>query len=67
MRDRVPAYATVNAVLNLNQLGDGWHAALRVDNLAGRANATVASRELQPLRRVPAEGRRLALHLQREF
>ncbi len=66
-RDRVPAFATVNAVLNLAQLGGGWRAALRVDNLTGRANATVASRELQPLKRVPAEGRRVALHLQRDF
>ncbi len=67
LRDRVPAAATINAVLNVSQLGDGWRAALRIDNLTDRANATVASRELQPLKRVPADGRRLALHLQRDF
>ncbi len=66
-RARVPAYATINTALNMNQLGDGWRATLRVDNLTDRANATVASRELQPLQRVPAEGRRFALHLQRDF
>jgi outer membrane cobalamin receptor len=67
MRDRVPASLVANLVINLSNLGDGWRAALRIDNLADHANATVASRELQPLRRVPAEGRRFTLHLQRDF
>lgn len=66
-RDHVPASAAVNAVLNMSTLGDGWHAALRIDNLLDRRDATVASRELQPLKRVPSEGRRFTLHLQRDF
>ncbi len=39
----------------------------RADNLLDRDYDTVASRELQPLLRVPADGRRAALQLQREF
>lgn len=66
-RDMVPAYHTVNAVLNATRLGDGWRASLRVDNLFDRAYGTVASRELQPLRRVPADGRRVSLQLLRDF
>jgi outer membrane receptor protein involved in Fe transport len=54
-------------VLNAARLGDGWRASLRVDNLLDREYATVASRELHPLRRVPAEGRRFSVQLQRDF
>ena len=40
---------------------------LRAENLFDRDYATVASRELQPLLQVPADGRRASLQLQREF
>jgi outer membrane receptor protein involved in Fe transport len=66
-RDRVPSYFVVGAVLNAARLGDGWRASLRIDNLLDREYATVASRELHPLRRVPAEGRRYSVQLQRDF
>jgi iron complex outermembrane receptor protein len=66
-RDRLPSYFLVGAVLNAARLGDGWRASLRVDNLLDREYATVASRELHPLRRVPAEGRRFSVQLQRDF
>ena len=66
-RDIVPAYRIVNAVLNATRLGDGWRASLRIDNLFDQAYGTVASRELQPLRRVPAEGRRVSVQLLRDF
>ncbi len=67
VRDVVPAYRLVNAVLNATRLGDGWRASLRVDNLLASDYGTVASRELHPLKRVPAEGRRVSLQLQRDF
>jgi outer membrane receptor protein involved in Fe transport len=54
-------------VLNATRLGDGWRASLRVDNLLDRHYDTVASRELHPLKRVPADGRRFSLQLQRDF
>jgi outer membrane receptor protein involved in Fe transport len=54
-------------VINASRLGDGWRASLRVDNLLDRHYATVASRELHPLKRVPADGRRFSLQLQRDF
>lgn len=66
-RDLVPAYTVVNAVLNAARLGAGWRATLRIDNLLDQAYGTVASRELQPLNRVPAEGRHFAVQLQRDF
>ncbi len=66
-RDRIPGYLQVGAVLNASRLGDGWRASLRVDNLLDRHYSTVASRELHPLKRVPADGRRFSLQLQRDF
>jgi outer membrane cobalamin receptor len=66
-RDQVPAVMLLGAAFNMNRLGDGWRLGLRVDNLLDRHNATVASRELQPLLRVPADGRHLSLQLLREF
>ncbi len=66
-RDRVPGYLLVGAVVNAARLGDGWRASLRVDNLLDRDYGTVASRELHPLKRVPADGRRFSLQLQRDF
>jgi outer membrane receptor protein involved in Fe transport len=64
---QLPAYALLGGVLNLSNLGGGWHASLRIDNLLDRAYSTVASRELQPLQRVPADGRRWCATLRREF
>jgi outer membrane receptor protein involved in Fe transport len=66
-RDSVPSYVLVNAAFNLARLPGGWRAALRVDNLFGRSYATVASRELQPLERVPADGRRIGVQLERSY
>ncbi len=66
-RDRIPSYLQVGAVVNASRLGDGWRASLRVDNLLDRQYSTVASRELHPLKRVPADGRRFSIQLQRDF
>lgn len=66
-RDRVPSALLLGAVVNAARLGDGWRVSLRVDNLLDREYATVASRELHPLKRVPADGRRFSLQLQRDF
>ena len=67
VRDKIPGYFTLNAVLNAPRLGGGWSASAGVDNLLNRRFATVASRELQPLRRVPADGRNVVIRLQRDF
>lgn len=67
VRDRIPGYLMAGGVINAVRLGDGWRASLRVDNLFDRHYDTVASRELHPLRRVPADGRRFSLQLLREF
>ena len=66
-RDLVPSYLTLDGVVNASRLGGGWRASLRVDNLLDQEYGTVASRELQPLKRVPAQGRRFALQLARDF
>ncbi|MES2296895.1 MAG: TonB-dependent receptor [Pseudomonadota bacterium] len=66
-RAALPAYALVNAVFNLPRFGGGWRASLRIDNLLDRQYATVASRELQPLERVPAATRRVSLQIQRDY
>jgi outer membrane receptor protein involved in Fe transport len=63
----VPSYMVLGAVLNATRLGDGWRASLRIDNLLDKRYGTVASRELQPLKRVPADGRQFAAQLQRDF
>ncbi|MES2902445.1 MAG: TonB-dependent receptor [Pseudomonadota bacterium] len=65
-RVRIDGYLLLNGVFNV-ALADGWRVSLRADNLLDRDYDTVASRELQPLLRVPADGRRAALQLQREF
>jgi outer membrane cobalamin receptor len=67
VRDVVPSYLLLGAVFNAPRLADGWRATLRVDNLLDRQYGTVASRELQPLLRVPAAGRHFAVTLQRDF
>jgi outer membrane receptor protein involved in Fe transport len=67
VRDVVPSYVVAAAVFNAAAFADGWRASLRVDNLFDRRYGTVASRELQPLKRVPADGRRFALQLQYDF
>lgn len=66
-RDMVPSYTLLNAVMNATRLGGGWRATLRIDNLLDQDYGTVASRELQPLKRVPADGRHFAVQLQRDF
>ncbi len=66
-RDELPSYLLVGAVVNASRMKDGWRASLRIDNLLDRQYATVASRELHPLKRVPADGRRFSLQLQRDF
>ncbi len=63
----VPVYALVNANVNAGRLNGGWHVSLHINNLLNRAIYTVASRELQPLDRVPADGRRYSLQLQLDF
>lgn len=63
----VPPYLLVNTALNVGRLRGGWHASLRVNNLLNRAIYTVASRELQPLERVPADGRTYALQMRLDF
>lgn len=67
LRDRLPAYLTLAAAISAPRLGGGWNGSLRIDNLLDRNYSTVASRELQPLRRVPADGRSIAVRLQRDF
>jgi iron complex outermembrane receptor protein len=64
---KIPGYLLLNATLNANQTVAGWRASLRINNLLNRPIYTVASRELQPLEQVPAEGRRLSLQLQLDF
>ncbi len=63
----LPGYLSAAFVLNLPRIGDGWRASLRVDNLFDAHYASVASRELQPLERIPADSRRAAIHFQRGF
>lgn len=62
-----PAYLLVNAAINTARPARGWRASLRVHNLLNRAIYTVASRELQPLERVPADGRTYSVQLQLDF
>ena len=62
-----PAYLLVNAAFNAGQPAAGWRASLRINNLFNRAIYTVASRELQPLERVPADGRTVSLQMQLDF
>ncbi|HYD79328.1 MAG TPA: TonB-dependent receptor [Paucimonas sp.] len=62
-----PSYLLVNAALNAGQLTGGWRASLRINNLLDRKIYTIASRELQPLERVPGEERRFSLQLQHDF
>jgi len=67
LRDTVPSYVTVNTIVNAPRLGGGWSASAGIDNLLDRRYGTVASRELHPLLRVPADGRTGYLRLQRDF
>ncbi|CAN5321647.1 N/A [soil metagenome] len=62
-----PAYALVNASIASQSLANGWRAALRINNLFDSASYTVASRELQPIERVPAAGRMLSLQIRKDF
>jgi outer membrane receptor for ferrienterochelin and colicins len=62
-----PGYVLVNASLSTRQFAGGWRASLRVRNLFDRTIYTIASRELQPLERIPADGRHFSLLLQHEF
>lgn len=63
----VPGYLMVNATINAARLAYGWRASLRINNLLDQNYYTVASRELQPLERVPAAGRLISLQLQLDF
>jgi outer membrane receptor protein involved in Fe transport len=67
MRAQVPGYLVLSGALNVDNLVERWRASLRADNLLDRHYGTAASRELQPLQRVPADGLRLSLQLHREF
>ena len=62
-----PAYLLVNVSLGNARLGNGWHTSLRVNNLFDRDVYTIASRELKPLERVPAEGRIISLQIGKDF
>lgn len=62
-----PTYALVHLGLSNKDIGDGWRASLRVNNLFDKTAYTVASRELQPLQRVPAPGRNLSLQIAKDF
>ena len=62
-----PACLLMNAAINTSLPTGGWRASLRVRNLLNRAVYTIASRELEPLERVPADGRTYSLQLQLDF
>lgn len=62
-----PAYLLVNAAFNIGRPVQGWRASLRINNLLNRTIYTIASRELQPLERVPADGRNFSLQLQLDY
>ena len=62
-----PSHVLVNAALNAGQIAGKWRLSLRASNLLNKTVYTVASRELRPLERIPAEGRRLSLQLQHDF
>ncbi len=62
-----PSYLLLNGTINLTRLAGGWQASLRGTNLLDRHIYTVASRELQPIERLPAPGRQFFLRLQRDF
>jgi iron complex outermembrane receptor protein len=62
-----PAYVLVNAALAHQNLGRGWRASLHINNLFDSKSYTVASRELQPIERVPAAGRTLSLQVRKDF
>lgn len=62
-----PAYALLHAALVHQNLNHGWRASLRINNLFDSKSYTVASRELQPIERVPASGRMLSLQVRKDF
>jgi outer membrane cobalamin receptor len=62
-----PSYLLLNGTLNIGRLPGGWQASLRGTNLLDRHIYTVASRELQPVERVPASERQFSLRLQLDF
>jgi outer membrane cobalamin receptor len=62
-----PSYLLVNGTVNLARLPGGWQASLHGINLLDRRIHTVASRELQPIERVPATERQFFLRLQLDF
>lgn len=63
----VPGYLLINGNITAAHLPGGWRASLRLTNLLNRTFYTVASRELQPVERVPAPGRRISLQMQLDF
>ena len=62
-----PAYLLMNAAFNVGQPAGGWRASVRINNLLDRTIYTVASRELQPLERVLADGRAFSLQVQLDY
>lgn len=60
-----PGYWLLNA--NLSTEWRGWRGSLRISNVLDREAYTVASRDLQPIERVPIQPRRISLQLIRSF
>lgn len=60
-----PSFVMLDAALNISR--SNWRISLRADNLFNRQFYTVASRELQPLQLVPADGRHYSLQYQLDF
>ncbi len=62
-----PTYFLINASFGNVRIGNNWRASLRINNLFDRNVYTVASRELQPLERVPAPGRIFSFQIGKDF
>lgn len=65
--ESAPGYLMVNAAFHAARVAGTWHVSLRATNLLNKTIYTIASRELQPVERVPAAGRRLTLQMQHDF
>lgn len=63
---KLPAYLLINATFNSAMI-PGCRVSLRLNNLLDKKIYTLASRELGPLQLVPAAGRSVSLHVQRDF
>lgn len=62
-----PGYLLVNAAFHAARVAGNWHVSIRATNLLDKAIYTIASRELQPVERVPAPGRGLSLQMRCEY